>query len=112
MNIQELIQVQKSDRDISWLRDALQTALKLEFSTLPPYLIALWTIDDRNSFAYGSIRNQIAEEEMLHMGLVCNLIVAMGGKPDLTSSDGVPAYPGPLPGMVQSDLNLAQGEIS
>ena len=106
MNISELMEVARSDRKITWLRNALQTALKLEFSTLPPYLIALWSIKERNSAAYDSIRNHIAEEEMLHMALVCNLIVAMGGDPDLTSKDGVPAYPGPLPGMVQSDLEV------
>ena len=112
MNISELMQVTKSDRNITWLRNALQTALKLEFSTLPPYLIALWTIKDRSSTAYQSIRNQIAEEEMLHMGLVCNLIVAIGKKPDLTSSEGVPTYPGPLPGMVQSDLEVSLMQYS
>lgn len=112
MNISALLKVSRNERDITWLRKALQTALKLEFSTLPPYLIALWTINDRNSFAYQSIRNQIAEEEMLHMGLVCNLIVAMGGEPDLTSSDGVPTYPGPLPGMVQSDLEVSLARYS
>lgn len=112
MNISSLLEIQKNDRDISWLKDALQTALKLEFSTLPPYLTALWSIDDRDSAAYKSIRDQIAEEEMLHMGLVCNLIVSIGGKPDLTSQNGVPSYPNPLPGMVQPNLEVSLSRYS
>lgn len=112
MNISSLLEIQKNNRDISWLKDALQTALKLEFSTLPPYLTALWSLEDRDSAAYSSIRDQIAEEEMLHMGLVCNLIVSIGGKPDLTSQDGVPSYPNPLPGMVQPNLEVSLSRYS
>ncbi len=95
--------------NLEWLQSCLQTALKLEFSTLPPYLCALWSIKDRSSsnLAYESIREHIAEEEMVHMGLVCNLLVAIGAKPDLTSPKAYPIYPGPLPGRVQPDVEVS-----
>lgn len=35
-----------ADRDagMAWLHDALDAAIKLEFSTIPPYLCALWSM--------------------------------------------------------------------
>ena len=70
--------------DISWLHDALQTAVQLELSTLPPYLIARWSIRSPGDPVAQTIK-QIAREEMLHMGLACNMLTAIGGSPDRRS---------------------------
>jgi hypothetical protein len=56
----------------------LQGAVSLEFSTLPPYLSALWSVKDDLSPVAKSIR-EIAQEEMLHMALACNMLSAIGG---------------------------------
>ena len=39
----------------------------------------------------------VAVEEMLHLTLAANLLNAVGGTPDLTAEDFVPAYPSHLP---------------
>jgi hypothetical protein len=45
--------VREGIHNVSELQDALQTAMRLEFSTLPPYLCAEWSIsgDDPNGVA-------------------------------------------------------------
>ncbi|NEO99910.1 MAG: hypothetical protein F6K58_14765 [Symploca sp. SIO2E9] len=64
------------------LRQALQVALTLEFSTIPPYLVALYSLEDKSSPAYQIIRS-VALEEMLHINLACNLMNAIAdGKDD------------------------------
>ena len=74
--------------------DLLQMAIKLEFSTLPPYLYALYAIrPGTNAEASGRIRS-VAMQEMVHMCLACNILNALGTNPALA----VPTYPGPLPG--------------
>jgi len=74
--------------------DLLQMAVELEFSTLPPYLYALYSIKPgTNSEASSRIRS-VAMEEMAHMCLACNILNALGRNPELKA----PKYPGPLPG--------------
>lgn len=58
------------------LRQALQVAVALEFSTIPPYLTALYSLQDKSSDAYQVIRS-VALEEMLHINLACNLMNAI-----------------------------------
>lgn len=79
------------------LQEALQKAIVLELSTLPPYLYASLTIrDDTNEAARRRI-SAIVGEEMVHMGLACNVLNAIGGTPVVASPSVVPTYPGPLP---------------
>lgn len=77
------------------LRDHLQTAVELEFSTLPPYLTALYSITDNSSYAYQLIRS-VALEEMLHFNLAANMLLSVGGTPQITG-DNCPQYPAQLP---------------
>jgi hypothetical protein len=83
------------------LAGAVQTAVELELSTLPPYLCGLWSIEDSSSEASSLIRTIILDE-MFHLGLVCNMLVGIGGTPQLVST--MPKYPGPLPGGIRPDL--------
>ena len=65
--------VRSGINDPSELKEALQTAMRLEFSTLPPYLCAEWSIidgQDPNGVAdniYG-----IVLQEMFHFALAGN----------------------------------------
>jgi hypothetical protein len=79
------------------LRQALQKAIQLELSTLPPYLYALFTIRaDTNAAARRRIA-AITREEMVHLALACNILNAIGGTPVVAAASVVPVYPGPLP---------------
>lgn len=60
----------------------LQYAAIVELSTIPPYLTALYSLKDKTSKAFQIIRSVVIEE-MLHLNLVCNLINAIGYKPQL-----------------------------
>jgi hypothetical protein len=91
---------------LDWLKQALQLAAQLELATLPPYLTARWTVKATGADPVARSIREIRGEEMLHLGLVCNMLVAIGGTPVLTG-DAVPIYPGPLPGGVRPGLEVA-----
>jgi hypothetical protein len=86
------------------LTAALQTALRLEHSTIPPYLYALYSLVPGRNQAVASILESVVEEEMLHMTLIANLLNALGASPAVDDGAFVPHYPGPLPGSVEGDL--------
>ena len=88
---------------------ALNGAVLLEFATIPPYLTALWTIKDERQPLANSLRN-ILQEEMLHPALVCNMLVSIGGEPQISSA--APTYPGKLPLGVHPDLIVPLGRFS
>lgn len=93
------------EHDIEWLRDALQTAIQLELSTLPPYLTARWTIKSTSDPVAKSIFT-VRGEEMLHLAIACNLLASIDGVPILADAAVVPQYPGPLPGGVRPQLSV------
>src|SRR6478672_4667478 len=51
---------------LSDLQDALQTAMRLEFSTIPPYLCAEWSIDSDPDGGVTDRISTIAQQEMFH----------------------------------------------
>ena len=84
------------------LQDAqsqLQTAIGVEFGTLPPYLYALFSIPPGENEKSANRIKAVALEEMVHMCLACNILNAIGGTPKITA----PVYPGPLPGDIGPD---------
>jgi len=79
------------------LHNHLRAAIQLEHATIPPYLVALYSIQPgTNSDAFHVLR-VVVVEEMLHLTLAANLLNAVGGTPDLTRGDFVPLYPAYLP---------------
>lgn len=78
------------------LRQHLDLAIRVELTTVPPYLYAMYSIEDQASEAARLIRS-VVTEEMLHVALAANLLVAVGGRPDFRDPAMVPVYPGPLP---------------
>ncbi|MCG8464874.1 MAG: ferritin-like protein [Xanthomonadales bacterium] len=83
------------------LRQQLQRAVELEFSTLPPYLTALYSIKEGSNQYATSVIRSIAIEEMFHMTNAANVLIAIGGKPSTTHKGFVPRYP----------VNLPDGEV-
>jgi hypothetical protein len=105
--IVQLMAVPADSRDLSWLQESLQSAIELEFATLPVYLSGMWSIKEQSGEVYDLIKS-VAIEEMLHMGLACNMLKAIGGTPRIVA----PTYPGHLPGGVLPDLNVYLGGLN
>ncbi|NMO90363.1 ferritin-like domain-containing protein [Actinomycetospora sp. TBRC 11914] len=105
--ILDLMRVDDTDRDVDWLHTALQAAVELELATIPPYLCAMWSVDDPNGTdPVRALIKSIAVEEMGHMATACNLLTAIGGTPQINTAAAVPQYPGPLPGGVHPGLTI------
>lgn len=78
------------------LRAELQAAIQVELTTVPPYLYAMYSIEDRANTATKLIRS-VAAEEMLHATLMANVLLGVGGEPRFYDPEIMPRYPGPLP---------------
>lgn len=84
--------------------EALQTIIELEHATMPPYLTAMFSIKlGYNAYIMDTLRD-IAEQEMLHFAIACNILTAIGGNPNINKIGFVPKFPGPLPGGLRSGL--------
>ena len=80
-------------------KSLLQTAVGVEFGTLPPYLYALYSIPPVTNSGSSQLIRSVALQEMIHMCLACNILNALGGNPVVK----VQPYPGPLPGDIGPD---------
>jgi hypothetical protein len=76
------------------LRSHVALATRIELSTIPPYLYAMYTIKDQESQAARLIASVVVEE-MLHLSLTTNLLLGIGGSPAFSASIA-PSYPAPL----------------
>lgn len=85
------------------VRAALQKAIQLELSTLPPYLYARFTIRRGTNEAAARAITAIVMQEMVHMALAANVLNAIGGQPKLAEASVVPSFPGPLPYAIGGD---------
>lgn len=89
------------------LHEHLRLALRIELATIPPYLYAMYSIEDQRSDAALLIRSIVAEE-MLHAALVANVIQATGGQVRFDAEELIPRYPMSLPHHVPPlELNLS-----
>jgi len=79
------------------LREHLQTAVEIEHATLPPYLCALYSIEDGSNSEAAEVIQSVVLEEMLHLTLAANMLNAVGGSPVLDAPNLLPAHPTFLP---------------
>ncbi len=94
------------------LRAHIELAIKVELSTVPPYLFAMYSIEDQQSEAALLIRSIVAEE-MLHAALCANLLLAVGGNPPFATTALIPVYPGLLPHHIPPlELNLEPASLT
>jgi hypothetical protein len=77
---------------LSDLKDALQLGMQLEFSTIPPYLCAQWSIREDPDRVEG-ILHKVVSQEMYHFALAGNLLAAISGTPSIAHADFLPKYP-------------------
>ncbi len=86
------------------LQGTIQKTIELEFATIPPYLTAIMSLRVDKNREIWEILHSVVVDEMLHMLINCNLLVALGGRPRIDSPQFVSQYPGPLPMAIHSDL--------
>lgn len=87
----------------------LHVAMMLELATIPPYLSAIYTMQEGDSnapnykkefgdnFEVQEIIRTVLVEEMLHLTLAGNVLNAVGGTARLLDPQYVPEYPTQLP---------------
>jgi len=75
----------------------LQNAIELEHSTIPPYLTAMFSLKPGTNDEIARMIRSIVLEEMLHMTIAGNILIAVGGAPAINQAGFIPKYPGHLP---------------
>ncbi|QJW93565.1 ferritin-like domain-containing protein [Frigoriglobus tundricola] len=111
-DLRDMLARPDEDRDEQWLVTMLRFAVQLEFATIPPYLTAYWSVKDTTTSPAPNILLLIVLQEMLHMGLVCNILNSLGQPPVIAHPSVVPTYPGHLPGRVHPTLWVALRPLS
>jgi hypothetical protein len=86
------------------LFELIEGAIRLEHSTIPPYLTAMLSLQPETNREIWGIIHSVVTDEMLHMTIVCNLLNALGKSPEIDSPNFVPHYPCPLPMAIDKDL--------
>jgi hypothetical protein len=76
----------------STLLARLQTAFELEWSTIPPYMVAILSMQLTANREAANLIRGVMMEEMLHMALVGNVLNAVGGTVHI-GPDNIPRYP-------------------
>jgi hypothetical protein len=83
----------------------LQNAIRLEHSTIPPYIAAMFSLKPGTNKSIANLIRSIVIQEMQHMTIASNILIAIGGQPEINTKDFIPEYPGPLP-MNVGDLRV------
>jgi hypothetical protein len=102
--------LQPEKRDMEWIKKSLQTAIELEFSTLPLYLSSMFSLEVQNYTSYNTIRS-VAMEEMVHMAIAANILSALGGSPAIKNINVKYPTKG-LPGGAEPDLVVGLAPFS
>jgi Ferritin-like len=98
--------------DLAGVQQALQAAIQLEHSTIPPYLYALYSLDTSRNGVVADILRSVVKEEMTHLALAANILSALGGTPVLDDPGVLPRYPCQLPGTVEHGLAVGLAPFS
>ncbi|MBM3114868.1 ferritin-like domain-containing protein [Jeongeupia naejangsanensis] len=94
------------------LKKAANTAVELELSTIPPYLTGLFSVMPGSNQRAAALVQSIVTEEMLHMTLAANLLIAIGGNPDIVAIGRSLSYPTPLPDKIDDDLQVGLAALT
>ena len=103
----ELVDSIRAAKDVKDLYDHVQAAIELEHATIPIYLTAAYSIKPGRSSQAQQIILSVANQEMLHMTIACNVLNAIGGSPVIDKPGFIPVYPGPLPMNVHEGLTAS-----
>ncbi len=84
----------------------VQKAIELEHATIPPYLCGYFTLRLGTNTEVADIIRSVVIEEMLHFSIACNLLLGLGGSPEINQPGFVPDYPHDLPFDIGNDLEV------
>jgi hypothetical protein len=94
----------------------LQSAMALEFATIPVYLAGLFTIchdgDDSVNPTVTDIMTTVVNEEMLHLCIVANAMIALGGTPSIYPTLIPSSWPAAMPMGADDGLKIGIAAIS
>lgn len=90
----------------------VEEAVRLEHATIPPYLCAYFTLKPGANDVVAEIIRSVVIEEMLHMTIAANLLIAIGGAPAIDRPGFVPTYPGKLPMNVGNSVTVSLRKCS
>jgi rubrerythrin len=94
------------------LHELLQSAIRLEHATIPPYLAASYSLPFGVNTYIRTAITTIAQEEMLHMAIMANVLNSIGGRVEFDKPEFVPVYPGPLPMSIGGGLVVGLRKFS
>jgi hypothetical protein len=82
----------------------LQAAVEMEHATIPAYLTAMYSLKPGTNENIAAIIRSVVVEEMLHMTIAANILVAIGGTPEINNPKFLADYPGRLPLGIADEL--------
>lgn len=94
------------------LHQMLDGAVTLELATLPPYLTGAFSLKPGANEEARILVQSVALQEMLHMALAANTLIAIGGGPKILANGLALRYPGPLPMSVDEGLTVRLGSLT
>jgi hypothetical protein len=97
---------------VDGVRTALRQAVQLEHATIPAYLYSLYSLAPGVNDHIARLIASVVIEEMSHMALACNMLNAIDGRPAIDDPAFLPSYPGPLPGSVETGLEVTLERFS
>ncbi|AOK32265.1 MULTISPECIES: ferritin-like domain-containing protein [Burkholderia] len=106
----EIIEKLRATTNLGDVIYILENAVMIEFTTIPPYLTALFSIiPQQNPSAQAipsaqSLMHSVVLEEMLHMTLAANTMIAIGGNPRIYELGIKLRYPASFPMNVDEGL--------
>ncbi|MCK6586937.1 MAG: ferritin-like protein [Polyangiaceae bacterium] len=109
---QNLIARAREARGVDDVIAALEGAIQLELSTLPPYLTGAFSLKPGANDEARVLVQSVVIEEMLHMALAANTAVAIGGDPPIRKLGLALKYPGPLPMSIDPALTVTLGSLT
>ncbi|MFZ2406381.1 MAG: ferritin-like protein [Methylobacter sp.] len=103
----EIIERLRAAKNITDIQGLLAAAYAVELATLPTYLTGAFSVKPGYNQEALALVQSVAYEEMLHMTLACNLLIAIGGNPDILKTGLSLQFPTPLPLGVDEGLTVS-----
>ncbi|MFA7240030.1 MAG: ferritin-like protein [Sulfuricellaceae bacterium] len=103
----EVMKRLREAQDISVVQDMLISAFTLELATLPTYFTGAFSVKAGANQEAWALVQSVALEEMLHLTLACNLLISIGGNPEILKTGLGLKFPTQLPMNVDEGLSVS-----